>query len=113
MSVASRERVDRILENYLLALAGLDQCAASAPEEMKVRLTANVARAERAWSDAAADGLVDEPAGARAELEALAEINRRGREGLHAGLPIADLLESLEAGTDRAVRIVEASLSRE
>jgi hypothetical protein len=112
LSVASRARVDRILENYLLALAGADQCAASAPEDLKIRLTANVARAERAWSDASADGLVDELAAARAELAALVEITRRGRESLNDGLSIADLLETLEAGTDRAVRIVDAALGR-
>ena len=111
MSVVARQRVDSILENYLLALAGCDQCAASAPEDLKVRLTANVARAERAWSDAAADGLVDEPAGLSVELEALAGLNRRARKALHDAQPIAELLETLEAGTDRATRIVEAALS--
>ena len=59
MSGEPRGRVDRVLENYLLALAGVDQCDASALEEVKTRLAANAARAERAWADAEADGLVD------------------------------------------------------
>ena len=53
----SKERVDPILENYLLALAGVDQCSQNAPETVRSRLAVNLERAERAYADAAADGL--------------------------------------------------------
>ena len=55
----SKERVDPILENYLLALAGVDQCSGNAPETVRSRLAVNLERAERAYADAAADGLVE------------------------------------------------------
>jgi hypothetical protein len=103
-------RVDRILENYLLALAGVDQCDASAAEETKTRLAANAARAERAWADANADGLVDLAAPAVDDLAALDGLVRRARAALLDGEPIAGLLEALEAGTDRAMRVVAAAL---
>ena len=112
MSGEPRGRVDRILENYLLALAGVDQCDASAFEEMKTRLAANAARAERAWADAEADGLVDLDEAAAGDLVALEGLVRRARAALLDGEPIAGLLEVLEAGTDRAIRVVAAALAR-
>ena len=108
----ARGRVDRILENYLLALAGVDQCDASAFDELKTRLAANAARAERAWADAAADGLVDLPASAVADLEVLAMLVVRARTALHDGDPMGGLLDVLEAATDRSIRVVTAALAR-
>ena len=107
-----KRRVDQVLENYLLALACMDQCDASAADELKARLTANAARAERAWADAAADGLVELPGVVAPDATALADLVARTRDGLHAGVPIAVLLATLEAGTDRATRLVEAALAR-
>ena len=112
VSAEPRGRVDRILENYLLALAGVDQCDASAFDDMKTRLAANAARAERAWADAAADGLVDLSQPATADLAVLDELVARARAALLDGEPIAGLLEALEAGTDRAIRVVAAALAR-
>ena len=108
----ARGRIDRVLENYLLALAGMDQCDASALDEMKTRLAANAARAERAWADAAAHGLVELDGPAALDLAALDGLVRRAREALLDGEPIAGLLEVLEAGTDRAIRVVAAALAR-
>ena len=110
VSSEPRRRIDRVLENYLLALAWVDQCDASAPEEIKTRLAANAARAERAWSDAAADGLVELSEAATADLAALAGLVGRARAALLDGEPIAGLLDALEAGTDRAIRVVTAAL---
>ena len=110
MSGEPRGRVDRVLENYLLALAGVDQCDASALEEVKTRLAANAARAERAWADAEADGLVDLDPAAGVDLAALEGLVRRARAALLDGEPIGGLLEALEAGTDRAMRVVAAAL---
>jgi len=112
VSGESRGRVDRVLENYLLALAGVDQCDASALDDLKTRLAANAARAERAWADAAADGLVVLPGAAVADLQALETLLVRARAAFHEGEPIAGLLEALEAGTDRAIRVVAAALAR-
>jgi hypothetical protein len=52
------EMIDCMLDAYLLALGGVDQCPESVPSELKFRLLANVERAEKAFSDAAADGLI-------------------------------------------------------
>lgn len=108
----ANERVDRILENYLLALAGVDQCAVSASDEMKSRLAGNLERAERAYADATADGLGDLSGDMEAELRALVHANERSRAALHGGVPIADLLADLERGTEHARRILDAALSR-
>lgn len=109
MTPASK-RVDRVLENYLLALAGVDQCSVSAPEEMKNRLAANLERAERAYADAAADGLVDMAGEMEDELGALADANEKSRAALHGGVPMTDLLADLELGTDHARRVLNAAL---
>jgi hypothetical protein len=109
----SKERVDPILENYLLALAGLDQCSQSAPETVRSRLAVNLERAERAYADAAADGLVDVSAEMEAELCGLAEVNEQSRRRLHRGSPITDLLLELEQGTEQANRIVRAAICRQ
>ena len=108
-----KERVDPILENYLLALAGLDQCSQNAPENVRSRLAVNLERAERAYADAAADGLVDVSAEMDAELSGLAGVNEQSRRRLHRGAPITDLLLDLEQGTDHANRIVRAALFRQ
>jgi hypothetical protein len=104
----SKERVDPVLENYLLALAGVDQCSANAPETIRSRLAVNLERAERAYADAAADGLVDVSGDMDAELSALARTNEQSRRKLHRGAPITDLLVDLEQGTEQANRIVRA-----
>jgi hypothetical protein len=88
----SRERVDPILENYLLALAGVDQCSANAPDTVRSRLAVNLERAE---------------------LCALERGNGQSRRRLHGGAPITDLLVELEQGTDRANRIVRAAILRQ
>jgi hypothetical protein len=109
----SKERVDPILENYLLALAGLDQCSQSASEAVRSRLAVNLERAERAYADAAADGLVDVSAEMEAQLCGLAEVNEQSRRRLHRGAPITDLLVELEQGTEQANRIVRAAICRQ
>ena len=109
----SKERVDPILENYLLALAGVDQCSANAPETVTRRLAVNLERAERAYADAAADGLVEVSADMETELQALEQTNEQSRRRLHGGAPITDLLVELEQGTDQANRIVRAAICRQ
>src|ERR1044072_3251700 len=94
----SKERVDPILENYLLALAGVDQCSTNAPETVRSRLAVNLERAERAYADAAADGLDDVSAEMEGELEALERTNEQSRRRLHGGAPITDLLVEFELG---------------
>lgn len=112
MTPASKERVDSVLENYLLALAGVDQCSASAPDDMKHRLAANLERAERAYADAAADGLVELTNDMEREVRALAEANEKSRTALHGGVPMTELLDELELGTEHARRILETALRR-
>lgn len=111
MALGSRERVDRILENYLLALACVDQCSANASDELRSRLAVNLERAERLYADAAADGLVEVSTQVETELLALGRTNGRSRSRLHDGTPIVDLLSDLEEATDHASRIVRAALS--
>src|SRR4030095_2873668 len=106
----SQERVDPILENYLLALAGVDQCSANAPETVTSRLAVNLERAERAYADAAAAGVVEVAADMEAELQALERTNEQSRRRLQGGAPITDLLVELEQGTDQANRIVRAAI---
>ena len=113
MAPELKERVDPILENYLLALAGVDQCSANAPETVRSRLAVNLEKAERAYADAAADGLVDVSADMEAELDALARANKQSRLRLHGGAPITDLLVELEQGTEQAGRIVKAAIFRQ
>lgn len=108
-----KERVDPILENYLLALAGLDQCSQSAPETVRSRLSVNLERAERAYADAAADGLVDVSVDMEAELGTLVRVNEQSRRRLHRGASITDLLVDLEQGTEQANRIVRAAILRQ
>ena len=111
MTPVSKERVDPVLENYLLALAGLDQCSASAPDDVKNRFSVNLDRAERAYADAVADGLLDVATETERDFRALVEANARSRLRLHGtGTAITDLLGDLEHGTDQANRLVRAAL---
>lgn len=113
MAPVIKERVDPILENYLLALAGVDQCSQNAPETVRSRLAVNLERAERAYADAAADGLVEVSPAMDAELGTLARINEDTRRRLHRGASITDLLVELEQGTDQAYRIVRGTIFRQ
>jgi hypothetical protein len=112
-TVSKEERVDPILENYLLALAGVDQCSQNAPETVRSRLAVNLERAERAYSDAAADGLDDVSVDMETELGVLARVNEQSRRRLHRGTSITDLLVELEQGTEQANRIVRAAICRQ
>jgi hypothetical protein len=112
MAPVYKERVDHILENYFLALACVDQCPTSAQDAVKSRLAANLERAERAYADAAADGLLDVSAAIEADLQALGQANEQARARLHGGTPITDLLAGLEHNTEHADRILRIALSR-
>lgn len=90
------EMIDCLLDTYLLALGGADQCPDSAPPEVKGRLLANVERAERAFSDAAADGLVRDCSHLVPVVGELFAANRRNRQSLHSAEPIARLVHELE-----------------
>ena len=108
----SKERVDPLLENYLLALAGVDQCSQNAPEIVRSRLAVNLEKAERAYSDAAADGLTEVSVDMEAELGTLVRINEQSRHRLYRGGSITELLVDLEQGTEQANRIVKAAILR-
>lgn len=110
MAPVSKERVDRIFENYLLALAAVDQCSESAADAVRSRLAANLDQAERLYADAAADGLVEGSTELDAAVRSLSEANERSRNALHEGTPIAGLVPDLEQGTLHAARILEAAL---
>ena len=71
---------------------------------MRRRLAVNLEKAERAYADAAADGLVDVSADMEAELQALERTNEQSRRRLNAGAPITDLMVELELGTEQASR---------
>lgn len=99
------EMIDCLLDTYLLALGGVDQCPDSAPPEVKGRLLANVERAERAFSDAAADGLVKDCSHLVPVVLQLHAANRLGRRSLRDAEPIARLTYELEKATCLAVEI--------
>ncbi len=109
MAATAKDRVDAMLETYLLALAGLDQCPESAPQAVKDRLTANVERAERVFVDAAADGMRREAAPLEDALRNLATANTRVRDGLHEARPILTLVNELERATALALEALGAA----
>jgi hypothetical protein len=104
-TTAATEMIDGLLDTYLLALAGVDQCPDSAPAEVKARLQANVERAERAFSDAAADGLVRDCSHLVPLVQRLFAANRLGRQSLRDAEPIGRLAGELERATCLAVEI--------
>ena len=112
IAVASRQRIDLLLENYLLALACVDQCSECMPETLRSRLALNLERAERLYSDAAADGLAGGRQGTDAILEALVSVNASTRAGLRYGWIITELLSDLELATKHAKRLFEATCHR-
>src|SRR5471032_3555267 len=99
------EMIDCLLDAYLLALAGVDQCPDSAPPEVRGRLLANVERAERAFSDAVADGLGRDCSHLVPVVRQLFAANRLGRQSLRNAEPIARLVSELEQATCLAVEI--------
>jgi len=109
MAFAVREYVDEVLETYMLALVGLDQCPDSAAGSIRDRLIANVERAERLFSDAVADGLHDASASVVEAARRLALANEASRAGYHNGKAIGDLLTDLEQATEYAAGVLRAA----
>lgn len=109
MIAISRARIDLLLENYLLALACVDQCSDCAPEPVRTRLALNLERAERLYADAAADGLAGREAGSDSLHEALNKVNASTRAGLRDGWIIAELVSDLELATTHARRLFDAT----
>jgi hypothetical protein len=99
------EMIDCMLDAYLLALGGVDQCPESVPSELKFRLLANVERAEKAFSDAAADGLIRDCSHLVPVVRRLFAANRLSRQSLRDANPIARLVCELERATCLAVEI--------
>ena len=106
--MTATEMIDALLDAYLLALGGVDQCPDSAPPEVKGRLLANIERAERAFSDAAAHGLVRDCSPLVPVVQRLFAANRLGRQGLRDAKPIGRLVCELEKATCLAVEIAGA-----
>jgi hypothetical protein len=104
MTTAS-DALDGLLDTYLLALGGVDQCPECVPPEVKGRLQANVERAERAFSDAAADGLAGDCARLVPVVHQLLAANRTNRRSLREARPITRLVGDLEKATGLAVEI--------
>ena len=102
------DRIDSLLETYLLALAGLDQCPDSAPHVVSDRLAANVERAERVFSDAAAGGLVRASPAMQAAAQRLDLANEEARRSLREAKPIAALVDDLERATALATQMIDA-----
>lgn len=109
MTASASGRVNELFETYILALAAADQCPESASKELKWRLEENVERAERAFADAAADGLRGESPIIDEVMRELADANRLTRAALRDGKAIAASLVDLENGTARAVRLLMAA----
>jgi len=107
--MAATRYVNEILENYMLALAGFDQCPDSAAEAIKERLAANIERAERAFADAAADGLQSDAATICQTVHRLTLANEVSRAGFHDGKAIGDLLVDLEQATEHAESVVRTA----
>jgi hypothetical protein len=98
--------IDRILDAYLLALGGVDQCPESAQPEVKSQLIANVERAERAFSDAAGDGLGGDCSHLVPITRLLFAANCASRQSLRDAAPIARLAYELKLSTGLAADIV-------
>jgi hypothetical protein len=111
LGMTAMDRIDSVLETYLLALASFDQCPDSVPQLVKDRLAANVERAERAFSEAAADGLQRTTPAMEATFGNLGLANERARLCLRQAKPIAALASDLEAATALATELL-ASMDR-
>lgn len=109
MGIGAKNYVDEVLETYMLALAGLDQCPESAATTVRGRLEANVERAERAFSDAAADRLQGDSTAIVDAVNRLAGANQALRAGFHDSKAIVGLLADLEQATGRAEDVVRAA----
>lgn len=106
MGTAGTDRIDAILETYLLALAGLDQCPDSAPDLVRRRLATNVEKAERAFAYAAADGLQQAHSSLAAAAHRLFLANEAARACLREAKPIVVLVNDLERATALAVEMI-------
>jgi hypothetical protein len=100
-----KQRIDEVLEAYLLALAGRDQCPDSASPLLKHGLAENLDRAEKAYAYAVADGLEARSLPLDMATAELAAANRAAREGLHSKSMPAILLD-LEQATRRALEVL-------
>jgi hypothetical protein len=109
MASTPTQRIDRALETYLLALAGVDQCPEAAEPDVKARLRENVVRAEKAFADASTGALQAGSAAVEGALDDLAAANAAARAALTGAQPIAVLLERLESATIEALRALKAA----
>ena len=109
MGMSAGGFVDQLFETYMLALVGLDQCPSSAPAPVKERLEANVERAERAFSEAIADGLQRDTVAVEQAVGQLAGANATSRASFHASKAIGGLLYELEQATERAENVMRAA----
>jgi hypothetical protein len=109
-----KQRIDQVLEAYLLALAGRDQCPDSASPLLKHSLAENLDRAEKAYAYAVADGLEGGGLEARSlpldmAVADLTAANARAREGLQKTIPLSAVLVDLETSTRLALAVLTAA----
>jgi len=104
-----RQRIDQVLETYLLALAGRDQCPDSASPLLKHGLAQNLDQAEKAYAYAIADGLEMRSLALDMAVADLGAANARAREGLQQTVPLGAVLADLETATRLALAVLAAA----
>jgi hypothetical protein len=104
-----KQRIDEVLETYLLALAGRDQCPDSASPLLKHGLAENLDRAEKAYAYAVADGLEARSLPLDIAVADLTAANARAREGLQKTMPLGAVLVDLETATKLALAVLAAA----
>lgn len=106
MSMTPKERLDEFLENYMLALAGVDKCPDNAPATIRARLADNALAADSALSNAIADELKKSDPTIDAAIAELANANEVSRNALRQTNQIAQVLGLLQRGTTLATRVL-------
>lgn len=112
MPASSKDRVDQVLENYLLALAGIDCCPNAASAILKAAFAENAVTADRAWHRAVADkSSTGSSQTMEGVVEALATANRASRDALHNAEDTGTLVGLLQRGTRLAVRAAAGTVA--
>ena len=109
MPTHAKDRIDQVLENYLLALAGIDVCPNAASAILKAAFAENAVTADRAWHKAVADKRMPNNSSMEGIAAALATANRASRDALHNAEDMGRLLGLLQRGTRLAVKATSAS----
>jgi hypothetical protein len=104
----AQQRIDEVLETYLLATGAMRQCPPNAPQDVKDALTKAFTEASNLLNKAIKDGLEQNSQAMKDAVKSLTDANKVARDALRDSKKIAEILKAVQEAVKFAIGVLGA-----